>query len=118
MLGGQALAYLAVIVDLAFLGVDEQNLAGLQTALLGNLRRVEVHDTYLGGYHHRVVLGDGIACRAQTVAVKHAAGEASVGEEQGGGTVPRLHQNGVVLVECLQVFGYGVLVVEALGNHD
>ena len=118
MLVGQSLANLAIVVDLALLGIDEQNLSGLQTTLLGDLRGVEVHDADLRRHHHRVVLGDGVARWAQTVAVEHAAGETSVGEEQGGRAVPRLHEDGVVLIEGLQVFGYGVLVVEALGNHD
>ena len=114
---GKALLDFSVIIDLAFLGVNQQNLAGLQTALLGNLSGVEVHDTHLTGHYHHVVLGDGVTGGAQTVAVEHTAGISAVAEKQGCRTVPRLHQDGVVFVESLEVFGDGVLVVEALGHH-
>ena len=117
MLGGQLLLDLSIIVYPALLGVYQQYLARLQTALLGNLRGVEVHHAHLRGHHHHVALGDGVACGAQAVAVEHAAREASVAEEQGRRAVPRLHQDGVVLVEGLQVLRDGVLVVERL-RHE
>ena len=117
VLCGQLFLYLAVIVYLALLGIDEQDFSWLQPSLLGYVLWVEVHDSHLRCHHHHVVLGYGIACRAQTVTVEQTAGEASVAEEQGGGTVPRLHQDRVILVEGLQVFGYGVLVIEALWHH-
>ena len=109
---------LTVVVYLSFLRVDEQNLARLQASLLGDLRRVEVHHADLRRHDHGVVLGDGVPCRAQTVTVEHAAGIASVGEQQCCRSVPRLHQYGVVLVEGLQVLGDRVLVVEAFRYHD
>ena len=114
---GKALLDFSVIIDFAFLGVNQQNLAGLQTPLLGNLCGVEVHDTNLTGHYHHVVLGDGVTGGAQTVAVEHTAGIAAVAEEQGCRTVPRLHQDGVVFVESLEVFGDGVLVVETFGHE-
>ena len=46
MVGGKALLDLSVVVDLAFLSVDEQDLARLQTTLLGYLCRVEVHHAH------------------------------------------------------------------------
>ena len=115
---GQALLDFAVVVDAALLRVDEQDLARLQAPLLGNLGGVEVHHAHLAGHHHHVVLGDGVARRAQAVAVEHAPGEAPVAEEQRRRAVPRLHQYGVVLVERLEVFRDGVLVVEALWHHQ
>ena len=43
MFGGEAFLYLAVVVYLAFLSVDEENLARLQTTLGHHVRRLEVH---------------------------------------------------------------------------
>jgi len=43
----QLLLDLAIVIDFALLGVDEQNLSGLQSTLLGHLRGVEVDDTHL-----------------------------------------------------------------------
>ena len=107
----------SVVVDLSLLRVDEQYLTRLQASLLYNLRRVEVHDARLRCHHHRVVGSDGVAGRSQPVAVEHATGKPAVGKEQGSRTVPGFHQDGVVLVERLQVFRDGVLVVERLRHQ-
>ena len=115
---GQLLLDLAVVVDASLLGVDEQYLAGLQSALGHHVAGLKVHHAHLAGHHHHTLLGDGVAAGSQTVTVEHAAGIASVAEQQGGGSVPGLHQDGVVFVEGLEVLGYGVLVVEALGHQD
>ena len=117
MFVSQLLLDLTVVVDLTLLRIDEQDLTGLQTALFGNFRRIEIHHTHFTGHHHHVVLGDGIARGTQTVTVEQTTGEAAVAEEQCGRTVPRLHQDGMIFVESLQIFGNGVLVVETLRHH-
>ena len=114
----QALLDFAIIVNLAFLGIDEENLTRLQTALLGNLGRVEIHHTYLRSHNHHIVLGDGVAGWAQTVSIEHTTGVAAIAEEQGGRTIPWLHQDRVILIESLQILRDRVLVVEALRHHD
>ena len=118
MLVGQTVLDFAVVVDFTFLGVDKQNLSWLQTSLLGYLRRIEVHDSHLRCHDHSVVLRNRVSCRAQTVTVEHSTGITAVGEEQGGRTVPWLHEDGMILVESLEILGDRVLVVEALRNHD
>ncbi len=85
----EAFLYLSVVVDFAFLGIDEQNLARLQTSFLGNLCGVEIHNAHLRRHHHGVVLGYGVARRAQTVAVEHTAGIAAIAEKESGRAVPR-----------------------------
>ena len=114
----QTLLDFAIIVNLAFLSIDQENLTWLETTLLGNLLWVEVHHTYLGSYHHHIVLGDGVTSRTQTISIKHTTGVATIAEEQGSRTIPWLHQDRVILIECLQVLGDRVLVVEALRYHD
>ena len=117
MLLSQALLDFAIIVNLAFLGINQEDLTRLQASLLGNLGWVEIHDTYLRSHHHHIVLGDGIACRAQTVSIEHTTGIAAIAEEQGGRAIPWLHQDRVILIESLQILRDRVLVVEALWHH-
>ena len=117
MLLSQALLDFAIIVNLAFLGINQENLTRLQTALLGNLGWVEIHHAHLRSHNHHIVLGDGIACRAQTISIEHTTGITAIAEEQGGRTIPWLHQDRVVLIECLQILRDRVLVVETLRYH-
>ena len=109
MLGSQALLDFTIVVDLTFLCIDEENLTRLQTTLLGNLSRIEIH---------HIVLGDGVAGRAQTISIEHTTGVAAIAEEQGSRTIPWLHQNRVILIESLQILRDRVLVIEALRHHD
>ena len=115
---GQLFLDLAVVVDPALLRVDEQNLSRLQTAFADHVARLEVHHAHFRGHHHHALLRYRIARGAQTVAVEHAAGIATIREQQGGWTVPRLHQYRVVFVERLQVLADRVLVVERLRHQD
>ena len=107
----------AVVVYLALLSVDKQYLARLQTSLTYDIARFEVHHSHLTCHHHHTVPGDGVAAGTQTVAVEHTACITAVAEQQGSRTVPRFHQYGVVLVECLQILGDGVLLVEGFRHQ-
>ena len=113
----QALLDFAIIVNLAFLGINQENLTRLQASLLGNLGWVEIHHAHLRSHNHHIVLGDGVACRTQTVSIEHTTSIAAIAEEQGGRTIPWLHQDRVILIECLQILRDRVLVVEALWHH-
>ena len=117
MLTCQLLLYITVVIYLALQSVDEEYLARLQPALLSYLRRVYIYHADLRCHHHHAILGYGVAGRAQTVTIEHTSGKSAVTEQQCSGTVPRLHQYGVILIECLQVFAYGVLVVETLRHQ-
>ena len=114
----QALLDFAIIIDLAFLGINQEDLTRLQASLLGNLGRVEIHHTHLRSHYHHIVLGDGVAGRAQTVSIEHTTGITAIAEEQGSRTIPWLHQDRVILIESLQILRDRVLVVEALRHHD
>ena len=117
MLLSQALLDFAIIVNLAFLGINQENLTRLQTSLLGNLGWVEIHHAHLRSHNHHIILGDGVACRAQTVSIEHTTSIAAITEEQGGRTIPWFHQDRVILIESLQILRDRVLVVEALRHH-
>ena len=118
MLVSQLVLYLAVVIYPAFLGVDKQNLAWLETSLADHIRRFEVHHAYLACHHHHAALGYRVARRAQTVAVEHTACVPAVREHKRCRSVPWFHQDGVILVESLEVFRYRILVVERFGHKD
>ena len=111
---GQLLFDFTIVVNLSFLGVNQQNLSWLQTTFAHYVARLKVHDTNLRGYHHHTTLGNGITTGAQTVSVQHTACIATIAKQQCSWSVPRFHQDRVILVESLQVFADGVLVVETL----
>ena len=74
-----------------------------------------------GGQHDQVVLGDDVAAGTQAVAVERGADDAAVGEGDGGRSVPRLHQRGVVLVEGALVLVHVGVAGPGFGNehgHD
>ena len=88
----QLLLDFAIAVYLTFLGVNQQNLTGLQAAFRHHVARLKIHHADLTGHNHHTALGNGVATGAQSVSVQHTAGIASVAEQQCGRTVPRLHQ--------------------------
>ena len=104
MLRSQLLFDFSIVVDFAFLRVNEQNLSRLQASFRGHFRWVEIHDAHLGSHHHRIVFGDGITGGSQAIAVEHTTGKASVAEKQGCRTIPRFHQNGMIFIKGLQIF--------------
>ena len=116
--GSQLLLDFPVVVDLALKGVHKQDLSWLETALGDDVPRFEVHHSHLGSDHHHSVSGDGVTGWPQSVPVKQTACITAVGEHQGGRAVPRLHQDGVIFIESLEVFADRVLVVERLRNED
>ena len=117
MFRSQLLLDLSVVVDLTLLRIDEQDLAWLQSSLLGNLCRVEVHNANLRGNYHRTVCCDHITCGSQSITVEHASCITTIGEQQRCRTIPRLHQDGMVFIISLQIFADGVLVVKRLGHQ-
>ncbi len=97
--GGELALQFAVVDDAALLQIDQEHLAGLQAPLLDDLVLRNIEHAHLGGHHHQIVIGDQITRRPQTVAIERGADLPTVGERDGGGTVPRLHQRGMVFVE-------------------
>ena len=110
----QFLLDFTIVVDATFLRVDEQNLSWLQTSLAHHIAWLKVHHTHFACHHHHATLRNGVAAGAQAVPVQHTASIAAVAEEQCRRTIPRLHQDGMIFVERLQVLADGILVVETL----
>ncbi len=81
------------------LEVDDQHLSRTDASAAHNLAVLDVEHAHFGGDYEEPVPGDEIACRAEPVAVESRAGHAAVGEGDEGGTVPRLHERGLVVEE-------------------
>ncbi len=117
-LGSGELGLDLLVVDHAVLHeVDEEHPAGLQAATADDPGRVDVENADLAGQDDEVVVGEPVAGRAQAVAVEHGADDRAVGERDAGGTVPRLHQRGVELVEGLALRRHLGVVLPRLRDH-
>ena len=117
LLRGQLVLDLLVGDDAALRGVDEEHPARLQPHLLDHGGGVQVQDAGFGRHDHQAVAGDPDARRAQPVAVEHGADHGAVGEAHRGGSVPRLHQRGVVAVERPLRRVHRLVVFPGLRDH-
>ena len=93
VLEGETLLDLRIIENLAFLHVHKEHLARFKATFLRDVFRRGLEYADLAGDHQHVLFGDGVSCRTETVAVKHSAGVAAVGKEQGRRAVPWLHED-------------------------
>ena len=117
LLGGDLLLDLLVGDDATFFHVHEEHAARLQAALGGDVGGVDREDAGFGAHDDEVILGHVVAGRAEAVAVQGGADHRAVGEDDGGGAVPRLHEAGVVFVERLLLGAHGFVAVPRLRNH-
>ena len=106
----------AVVVYAPFLRVDKQNLARLQTPFGADVSGSKTYYAGLACHNHHAAFRYKVTAGAQTVAVEHSPCVPAVAEQQRRRTVPRLHKYGMVFVESLKVFAYGILVVERFGH--
>ena len=114
---GQLILDLIVGDDAAQLGVHQEHASGLEAPLLDDLLHGDVQDTGLARHHDQAVLGVDPPGGAQAIAVQDGADANAVGEGDGGGTVPGLHEAGVVLVEGLPQRAHGLVPAPGLGHH-
>jgi hypothetical protein len=114
---GQRRLQLFVGDEAAFLQVDQQHLAGLQTPLPDDVLFRNRQHAHLGGHDDAVVARHEIAGGTQAVAVERGADLAAVGERQRRRAVPRLHQGGVVFVERAALLIHERIARPGLGHH-
>ena len=88
-----------------------------EPALHANLFGLDRQHAGFGRHHHEAIGRDQIAAGSQAVAIKLRADDAAVGEDHGGGSVPRFHQRRVILVEGLNVVRHRGVVLPCLGNQ-
>ena len=117
VLGCQAVFDLVIVDDAPGRGVDQEHAARLDPPPEHHLRRRQVEDPDLGRHDHEVVIGHPVAQRPEPVAIELGAHDGAVGEGDGRGAVPGLHQAGVELVEGPAGGGQVVLVLPGLGHH-
>jgi hypothetical protein len=108
---------LLVLDDASLFEIDEEDAPGLQATLLEHVLRRHVENAHLGRHHDEAVLRHDPARGAQAVAVQHRADLASIGERDRGGSVPRLHQEGVVLVVGPELRVHVLVVLPGLRDH-
>ena len=65
----QLLLYLTIIVYLTLLGINQQDLTWLQTALRYNVAWLKVHNANLTGHNHHPTFSDGVTAWAQTITI-------------------------------------------------
>ncbi len=112
--GGEFLLYFGILVDTPFFGVHKQHLPRLKASFAGDFSGIEIKDADFARKDQKAPFGNSIASRAKTVPVLNTPGETTVAEQYSGGAVPWFHKDGVVLVECPEVFRYGIGPVETL----
>ena len=92
----QLILELVAVDQAALRRVHHQDGAGTQTPLGAHARWRDRKCARFGGQHHEVVIGHDVAPGTQPVTVQHRADVSAIGERDGGGTIPRLHQRAVI----------------------
>jgi len=114
---GEAGLDLGVVDQPVLVEVDQQHAAGPEASLLNDLVGRQVEHARLGGEDDETVVGDPEASGTQAVAVERGAHQGAVGEADGGGAVPGLHEGGVEAVEVAAAGVHGGVVLPGLGDH-
>ncbi len=101
----------------ALFEVDQQHLARLQSPLGDDVLLRDRQHAHLGSHDDAVVAGHEVARRTKAVAVERRADLAAVGEGERRGSVPRLHQRGVVFVERAALLVHHRIARPRFGHH-
>ena len=103
--------------DPPLLGVDQEHAPRLEPPLDLDLLGRDLEDADLRRHDHEIVVRDDVARGSQPVPVQDGSDSRAVGERDGGGSVPRLHQARVVLVERPLVVGHELVFVPRLRDE-
>ena len=107
-----------VVVDHAAAGkVDLEHLARSQAAARQDVLGAHLDGAHLARQHKATITRHVVAGRAQAVAVEGGTQGAAVGKGDGGRTVPRLHEHGLVGVVGAALLAQAVVVVPRLGQQ-
>ena len=109
---------LLIIDHSALYGIDQEHFTGTKSFFYFDLRGINGKHTYLRGQDQRIVIRDHVTGRTQTVSVQHSSHDISVGEQDGCGTVPRLHHGSVILIEISLGLRHCLIVRPGLGDSD
>ena len=114
---GQIGLELFVVNHPTLLQVDQEHLAGLQAPFAHDLVFRHRQDAGLRCHDDQVIIGDAVARGAQAVAVQCGANLATIGEHDGGRTVPRLQHGGMVFVKGATALIHHGVIFPGLGDH-
>ncbi|OPZ74672.1 MAG: hypothetical protein BWY82_00590 [Verrucomicrobia bacterium ADurb.Bin474] len=104
--------------DPALFHVHQEHTSRAQATLLNHIHRIEIRDdAHFRRHDHEVVVRHVVAAGAQSVAVQHGADLISVGEGDGGWTIPWLHHAGVVFVKSPLVLTHEGVTFPWFGNN-
>src|SRR5207249_7418928 len=109
-----------VVNDPSLQGIDQKYFARLQPALIKNLVVGNIQHSHFGSHDHQAVFGHKVTGGSEAVTIQNGADTLAIGESDGGGAVPWLHQTSVVLIKALLVGIHANILVPRLGdqNHD
>ncbi len=88
-----------ILVELAFVQIDGEHLAGAEASALNDGFRVEVDQTSFGSSDNEASVRNGEAAGTQAVAIERGADDVAVRKGDGCRAVPRLNTVGVVAKE-------------------
>ena len=114
---GVTCAQLFVVDDAPAGKVDLEHLARPQTAARQDVLGAHLDGAHLACQHKATVARQIVAGGTQTVTVEGGAQRTTVGKGDGGRTVPRLHEHGLVSVVGAALLTQAVVVVPRLGQQ-
>lgn len=110
-----ASAQLVVIRHARLRKVDFDHLTRTEQARGEHVCRIDLDGADLRGEQEAIVSGHVVACGAQAVAVEGGAEGPSVGECDGGGAVPGLHEHGLICIVGAPLGRERLVVIPGLG---
>ena len=108
---------LGILDDAALFEVDQQHLAGLQAPFAGDVFLGKGQHPAFRGHADEIIAGHAEARGPEAVAVERSADLATIGKGDCGGTVPRLHQRGMVFVEGAQRRVHQIVLAPGFGHQ-
>ena len=98
--------------------IDEEELARLEASFVEHILLSDRHRPHFRRQDDTVILHDIVARRTQTIAVQHPADAYPIAETHRRRTVPWLHHEIVVTVECPLLLIHRRILLPRLRHHD
>ena len=90
LLDGEALENIPPAQEKPGAGVGKNHFSWTETLAFGNLRLVKIDEAGFGAGDEQTVVRQGVAQRAQSIAVEFCANKLAVGKDERGGAIPGL----------------------------
>ena len=106
-----------VVADAPVFEVEVDHLSGTEASMFQHGAGRDVEHAGFRSENEGAVGGNGVAGGTQSGAVEHGSGVDAVGKRDGGGTVPRLHDRGMIFEEPADVLSDMVILAPGL-RHE